>query len=263
MASTPAMNVVLTAPNPGISTPSFPDGASILTPFWTTIPPKRNRYISDKKAQKHSMVSSCLVFPASWVTSLSPTRLQIVTIHARYDFKLDFLWTDGFAFADVRAAAEQLLFDLRHHVQGALIPFGLALRQESEMADLRSCEQCRSRVRARRDTSTAADAGCSVHCEVGVLLRYQNRIPIPRAARPSGNEPARCDDPVKRAAIDNKIFHNRKRSRAPRFEVENVAVFEVTHMELADRRGRLRTVSYPVDHESAHTANSFAAVVIK
>src|SRR5262249_29647624 len=49
----------------------------------------------------------------------------------------------------------------------------------------------------------------------------------------------------------------------PRFEVENVAVFEVTHMELTDRRGRLGTVSYPVNHESAHTADSFTAVVIE
>src|SRR5438094_7616492 len=36
MASTPAMNVVLTAPSPGIRTPSFPDGDSIFTPFCTT-----------------------------------------------------------------------------------------------------------------------------------------------------------------------------------------------------------------------------------
>src|SRR5207245_2908606 len=35
IASTPAINVVLTAPSPGISTPNFPDGPSILTPFCT------------------------------------------------------------------------------------------------------------------------------------------------------------------------------------------------------------------------------------
>src|SRR5215467_4097873 len=46
IASTPAMNVVLTAPSPGIRTPSFPDGSSILTPFFTTVPPDKPQHYS-------------------------------------------------------------------------------------------------------------------------------------------------------------------------------------------------------------------------
>src|SRR5436190_18371767 len=39
------MNVVPTAPSPGMRTPSLPLGSSILTPFCTTLPPLKNRSI--------------------------------------------------------------------------------------------------------------------------------------------------------------------------------------------------------------------------
>src|SRR5215510_9200459 len=96
IASTPAMNVVLTAPNPGISTPSFPDGASILTPFWTTTPPKEPFILATKKHKSTQRCVACvflwLVVGSNRIASLGPTCLQIISIHAGYDFEFDLFW---------------------------------------------------------------------------------------------------------------------------------------------------------------------------
>src|SRR5215475_1003771 len=114
-ASTPAINVVLTAPRPGIRTPNFPDGVSILTPFCTTLPPLKNAYISHKKAQNTQKSSLWLIFCPRHLPTLSPTRFQKITIHPSNHYEPDFLRADGFTFANVGAAPEQFLFDLRHH----------------------------------------------------------------------------------------------------------------------------------------------------
>ena len=89
------------------------------------------------------------------------------------------------------------------------------------------------------------------------------RIAVLGAAGRDGDESAAGDDAIERAAVDDQILDDRKRFCAPRFEVQNVAVLEVAHVELANRRCRLRTVRDAVDHESARTANSFAAIVIE
>ena len=89
------------------------------------------------------------------------------------------------------------------------------------------------------------------------------RVAVLRAAGRDRNISAAGDNAVERAAVDDQIFDDRKRSCAPGLEVEHVAVFEVAHMELANRGCRLRTVRDSVDHESARAANAFAAIVIE
>src|SRR5205809_4020504 len=84
IASTPAMNVVLTAPSPGIRTPSFPDGASILTSFFTTLPPEtiltvaavydRRQYHALQDCRRsQTAATSDLVLPARGIAALGPT----------------------------------------------------------------------------------------------------------------------------------------------------------------------------------------------
>ena len=48
------------------------------------------------------------------------TGANEVAVHARDHFELDFFRAHGFAFADVGATAEEFLFGLRHHGDGAL-----------------------------------------------------------------------------------------------------------------------------------------------
>ena len=161
-------------------------------------------------------------------------------------------------------AAEHLLFHLRHHIQRALMPLRLALRQKTEMTDLCAGEQGRRSIRAGGDAGAATDAGCRIHREVGILFGNGNDV-LPSGALPVETEmypPAR-DDAVEGAAVHDQIFDDGKRFCAPRFEVKHVAVFEVTHVELAHRVARLRSVSDSVDHESARSANPFAAIVIE
>ncbi len=50
---------------------------------------------------------------------------------------------------------------------------------------------------------------------------------------------------------------------APGFEVELVAVLEMAHVQLAERGAGQRTVGHAVDHEAAHAADAFAAIVVE
>src|SRR5437660_12352821 len=134
------MNVVLTAPIPWIRTPSFPDGASIFTPFCITMPPL-DGYISHKKAQSLIGGDRCahlspicaflwLFSDRCGITARSPARLQIVAIHPRDDFKPDFLRAHCFAFPNIRAASEEFLFNLRHPAHYPRLPLGLPPTEE-------------------------------------------------------------------------------------------------------------------------------------
>src|SRR5262245_44268212 len=117
IASTPAMNVVLTAPMPGIRTPSFPDGASILRPFCTTFPPvKPEQYITNLRCLLLSPLRGCHSSSLARFRACSPIGKQEIAIHSGNHFQTDFLRANGFAFANIGAAPEHLLFDLRHHI---------------------------------------------------------------------------------------------------------------------------------------------------
>src|SRR5262249_14683235 len=77
------------------------------------------------------------------------------------------------------------------------------------------------------------------------------------------NESSASNDAVERATIDYQVLDHRKSLGPPRLQVQYVAVFEVTHVELADGGCPFGAVSYSVDHETAHTTYSFAAIMIE
>jgi hypothetical protein len=54
-----------------------------------------------------------------------------IVIHAPDVFEGDAFGAHRFAFADVGAASEAFLIHARDHAQGALIAFGLALREQA------------------------------------------------------------------------------------------------------------------------------------
>src|SRR4029453_15466693 len=136
--------------------------------------------------------------------------------------------------------------------------FGLPLRQDAEMADLCAREERRGRVGTRRDAGPASDAGCCVHGPVRILLRYGNRVPIGCTARGNRDESSGANDPIKRAAIHDKVADNRERLCTQGLEVENIAVLKMTHVELANCGTRLRAVRDAVDHKATRSADSFA-----
>ena len=86
---------------------------------------------------------------------------------------------------------------------------------------------------------------------------------IRSAAGGSRDETARGDDAVEARAVHRQILHDGKRQRAPGLDVQLVAVFEMAHVKLADGGAALGTVRHAVDHEAAHAADAFAAIVIE
>src|SRR5215467_8160225 len=111
-----------------------------------------------------------LICPRAW-RSFRPASLEIIAIHSRNDFEFDLLRAHGFAFADVRTAAEEFLFYLRNHVQCALKALRLSLGEQSQVTYFRSCKQGRCCIGTSRDAGPAADTGCRIHSKVGVLFR--------------------------------------------------------------------------------------------
>src|SRR5438093_3258594 len=131
------------------------------------------------------------------------------------------------------------------------------------MADLRSRKQGGSAVGTGGHTGSAADASRGIHGKVGVFFRYGQRIAVRCTAGCSGNVTAARNDAVEGAAVDDQIFHNGECFRSPWFQIQFVAIFKVTHVELANGCPALRAVGDSVDHESARSANTFAAIMIE
>ena len=91
------------------------------------------------------------------------------------------------------------------------------------------------------------------------------RMALPSGALPvdDGNEAAGGDHAVERAAVHHQVLDHRERARAPRLQVQLVAVLEVAHVKLAERGAGLRPVRDAVDHAAAHAADALAAIVVE
>ena len=95
-----------------------------------------------------------------------------------------------------------------------------------------------------------------------MILRHELAVSLRCSARVDGDVPARLDDAVERAAIDDEVTHDRERVRAPRLDGDLVAVLERAHVQLAGRRD-LGAVRHARDHETAHAADAFTAVGVE
>ena len=71
------------------------------------------------------------------------------------------------------------------------------------------------------------------------------------------------DDAVEGAAVHDQVLDDREGLGAPRLQVQLVAILEVAHVELAERRAGQRAVRHAVDHAAAHAADAFAAIVVE
>src|SRR6478672_7482929 len=107
-----------------------------------------------------------------------PQRRPQVLVELRDDVERDLLGARRGALTDVRAAAEALVVVLRDHAEHAGVPLGLALRQLTEVGDLRAEEQRRRGVGARRDAGAAADAGRGVESAVRVALGHRDGVRV-------------------------------------------------------------------------------------
>src|SRR2546425_3614271 len=131
------------------------------------------------------------------------------------------------------------------------------------MTDLGARKKSGRSVRAGGDACSAADAGGSVHCQIGIFLRHRNRVAVGRASGGDGNVTAAGNNAIEGTPIHDQIFHYRKCPGAPWFQIKLVAIFEMAHMKLANRRSALWAVGYSIDHESTHAAYTLAAIVVE
>ena len=144
----------------------------------------------------------------------------------------DFLRAGGFAFELVGATAEAFGVVLIDHAADAAEPLGLTLRQVSQVRDLGRDEQHGRRVLAGRDAGAAADARRGVHRRFLRGLRDRDRIAVRSTAGVHADVAAGLDDPVKGAAIDDKVLEDRKRPGPPRLDPDVVAVLERSHVQV-------------------------------
>ena len=66
----------------------------------------------------------------------------------------------------------------------------------------------------------------------------------------------------KALAVHDQVLDHRERLGPPRLDVDDVAVGEGAHVQLAGRR-LLRAVRDTVDHQAARAADALAAVVVE
>ena len=174
------------------------------------------------------------------------------------------LRADGFAGTGVRAVAETEFFHSHHHFLGATGGLGTTLRQQCQLADLRRYEEHGRAVLTSGDAGSATDAGGAVHCLVGILLRNEDGVGVLCLTCANRGVAAGLDNLVEGTAIDHTVLDHGEGCRAPRFDGDDVAIVEAAHIELAGGGTALGlAVGRAVDVERAHTADSFAAVVVE
>ncbi len=94
-------------------------------------------------------------------------------------------------------------------------------------------------------------------------LRNQNGITVGNPAGVAGGIAAGLDDRVEGTAINDQVLDDREGTGSPRLDEDAIAVLEGAHVQLADGGTILAAMRHAVDHLRAHTADTFAAVVIE
>ena len=190
-------------------------------------------------------------------------RAEVFAVHLGDVIHSDTFRAGGLAFVKIRAVAESFLVHLGNHGENTLLRFDLALRQVGEMADLRRNKEHRGRVLAGGDTGTTADAGGRVEGAVGISLGNRDRGSFRSGTGVHRNETTGSDNAVESGTVHGAVTDNRECGGAPRFDHDGIAILELAHVKLAGSYRMVRTVRHSVDDQGTHSANSFAAVVIK
>ena len=175
----------------------------------------------------------------------------------------DLLGALGSTSAGVRTVAKAKLIHLSHHRFSACLSLNLALREQSELANLGSHEEHSRAVLASSSTSTATDAAGSIHRLVSSRLGDRDSISVGHTAGINRDEASGSHDLVVSLAVNHQILDNRECMAAPWLNGDGVTIVELTHVELAGGDGAVWSVRMTVDVHRAHTADTLAAVVIE
>src|SRR5580704_12463096 len=103
-------------------------------------------------------------------------------IHTGDNFELDVLRTNRLALADVAAAPEFFGVELPDHPQRSLVAFGLALRQQAQVSDLRAGKQSSRSVGAGRHAGAASDARRRIHRSIRFFFGHGDSVAVGSAS---------------------------------------------------------------------------------
>ena len=174
------------------------------------------------------------------------------------------LRADSLAGAGVGAVTEAKLLHLSHHSLSSASSLRTTLWQQGELAHLGAHEEHGGAVLASCYAGTATDAGGAVHSLVSVLLGDEDGVGILGSTGAHGHVTAGSLYLVECGAVDHAVLDNGEGGRTPGFYGDDVAVVEAAHVELAGGGTRFGfAVGGTVDVERAHTADTFAAVVVE
>ena len=153
------------------------------------------------------------------------------------------------ASASVGAVTEAKLLHLSDHCLSTLSSLRTTLRKESELANLRAYEEhCRT-VLTCSYAATATDTCSAVHCLVGVFLRDEDGVSVLGLASTNAYITTCLHDFIECRTVDHAVLDNWESSRTPRLNSNNVAIVELTHVELAGCGTLVRSVGMTVDVE--------------
>jgi hypothetical protein len=107
------------------------------------------------------------------------------------------------------------------------------------------------------------DPAVRVHGSIGEFFGYENRVAVGCTARRHADIPSGRDNAVECAAIHHQVLDHGKCPGSPRLDIQLLAVLEMPHAELANGCGGQRSMRDSVDHESARSATSLAAIVLE
>lgn len=153
------------------------------------------------------------------------------------------------ASAGVGAVTETELLHLGDHSLCTLSCLRTTLGKESELADLRADEEHSRTVLTCSYAATATDTCSAVHSLVCVFLRNKDCVSVLGLASTNAYVTTCLHNLVEGSTVYHAVLDNGERSRTPRLNCDNVAVVELTHVELAGCGTLVRSVGMTVDVE--------------
>lgn len=197
-----------------------------------------------------------------YAESLGSASDHIVAVELGDVVYADTLGASGLALVKVGAVAEAEGIHLAHHGKNALVLLGVALGQQIKVSSLGRGEEHGSAVFAAGHASTTTNAGSGIKSGVCRFLAYGHIVGVGGSTGAHVHKAAGGDDVVQRGAVYHQVAQQREGRGTEGLDPDGVAILKLAHVQLAGCY-LFAAMGHTVDGEGAHTANAFAAVVVK
>ncbi len=218
-------------------------------------PKKKKRRKSGEKAGERKS--------GGGLTAGDGSGLDVFAVEALDPFGGDLFGASGGTFEGIGARTEAFGVHLSDHIEGAVVAFGVPLGHEGEVSDFCGDKEHGGGVFAGGDASATADADGGIEGFESDVFGDEDGVGFGSVSDVDGDVATGHLDAVKGRAIDEQVFDHGEGFGAPRFEDKGVAVFETAEVKLAGGGATVGAVGHAVDHDTAGSADPFAAIVFK